>query len=62
MSKLRNIRKAGLWIIVGAVLAVLLGMNIANKTEYVQLVVFVAMAVLIVWIVAMAIVGHFKKT
>lgn len=61
MSKLRNIRKAGLWIIAGAVLAVLLGMNIANKTEYVQWVVYGAIVALAIWMVAMAIVGHFKK-
>lgn len=50
----RKIRKIGLWIIIGVTLLVLLGMNITGETHWTDTVALVALAVLAVWLLAMA--------
>lgn len=53
--EVKRIRKIGLWLIVSAALMALLGVNVAGKAYLADTVSKIALAVLIVWIVAMAV-------
>ena len=54
-TKVRKIYKLGLWAIAGVSLVVLLGMNVRQKTEQADMVVGIAIAALITWMVVFAI-------
>jgi hypothetical protein len=57
MSNIKKIRQVGIWIIAGATLLTLLGLNVAQTYYYVDTVVIVALIVLILWLIAMAIIS-----
>lgn len=57
MTRLKKIRQAGIWVIVGVTLLTLLGLNVSGAFEYVDTVAVVALVVLILWLIAMAIIS-----
>ena len=57
----RKIRKVGLWVIIGATLLVLLGLNLTGNAQYLDKVVYIALVVLVVWLLAMAIWSRFSR-
>lgn len=57
MSNIKKIRQVGIWIIAGATLLTLLGLNVAQTYSYVDTVVIVALIVLILWLIVMAIIS-----
>lgn len=59
--EVKRIRKIGLWLIVGAALLALLGVNVAGKAYLAETVSKIALVVLIVWIVAMALWSQFRR-
>jgi hypothetical protein len=57
MTRLKKIRQAGIWVIVGVTLLTLLGLNVSGAFKYVDTVAVVALVVLILWLIAMAIIS-----
>lgn len=57
----RKIRKVGLWVIIGATLLVLLGLNLTDNVQYLDKVVYIVLVVLVVWLLAMAIWSRFSR-
>lgn len=57
----RKIRKVGLWVIIGATLLVLLGLNLTGNAQYLDKVVYIVLVVLVVWLLAMAIWSRFSR-
>lgn len=51
---IKSVRKAGIWIIAGVTLMVLLALNVSGEVQLTETVAIVALAVLVGWIVAMA--------
>lgn len=61
LKSIRNIRKTGIQLIAGVVLAALLGLNVTGQMAYAGTLCIVAFAVLAAWLVAMAVVGRFRN-
>lgn len=57
MTRLKKIRQAGIWVIVGVTLLTLLGLNVSGAFKYVDTVAVVALIVLILWLIAMAVIS-----
>lgn len=57
MIRLKKIRQAGIWVIVGVTLLTLLGLNVSGAFKYVDTVAIVALIVLILWLIVMAIIS-----
>lgn len=57
MTRLKKIRQAGIWVIVGVTLLTLLGLNVSGAFKYVDTVAIVALIVLILWLIVMAIIS-----
>ena len=56
-----KIRKVGLWIIIAVTLIALLALNLTGNTQFTDLVVYIVIAVLVVWLLAMAIWSRFSR-
>lgn len=57
----KRVRKIGLWLIIGAALSVLLGVNVMGKTYLAETVSMVALIVLVAWIVSMAVWSQLRR-
>lgn len=59
--EVKRVRKIGLWLIIGVVLIVLLGVNVMGKAYLAEIVSMIALIVLIAWIVAMSVWSRFRR-
>ncbi len=57
MNYIKRVRKIGLWLIVGVTLATLLVLNVIQETSFLNVVVLIALAALVVWLVVTAVIS-----
>lgn len=57
MNNIKKVRKMGLWVIVGVTLLTLMVLNAIQETRCVNMVVWISLSALGVWLVAMAVVS-----
>ncbi len=57
MNYIKRVRKIGLWLIVGVTLATLLVLNVIQETSFLNVVVLIALAALVVWLAVTAIIS-----
>ncbi len=57
MNYIKRVRKIGLWLIVGVTLATLLVLNVIQETSFLNVVVLIALAALVVWLAVIAIIS-----
>mgnify|MGYP007088293443 CR=1 FL=1 len=55
MNNIKKVRKKGLWVIVGATLLTLMVLNAIQETRCLNMVVWISLSTLVVWLVAMAV-------